>query len=127
MKHHQAKPAATLDHQRISLTVHPGSHAAKRAEVMHEWNKSLFHGVVLALIRKWEQTPGVQVAGYFQQRMKTKWSSCNHVAAHIRLNTELVKKPKDLLEQVIVHEMAHSIVPTHSDRFVEILGKHYPN
>ena len=41
---------------------------------------------------------------------------------HIRLNTELVKKPRDLLEYVIVHEMAHLIEPTHSDRFVAILA-----
>jgi len=57
--------------------------------------------------------------------MKTKWGSCNQRAGHIRLNTELVKKPKDLLEYVIVHEMVHLIEPTHSDRFVSILGVHY--
>jgi predicted metal-dependent hydrolase len=33
-------------------------------------------------------------------------------AGHIRLNTELVKKPKDLLEYVVVHEMLHLIEPT---------------
>ena len=66
------------------------------------------------------------MAGYFLQRMKTKWGSCNHKAGHIRLNTELVKKPKDLLEYVIVHEMVHLIEPTHSDRFIAILEKHYP-
>ena len=38
---------------------------------------------------------GVKVTRYFLQRMKTKWGSCNHRAGHIRLNTELVKKPKD--------------------------------
>jgi hypothetical protein len=37
-----------------------------------------------------------------------------------------VKKPKDLLEYVIVQEMAHLIEPTHSDRFIAILEKHYP-
>jgi predicted metal-dependent hydrolase len=58
--------------------------------------------------------------------MKTKWGSCNHRAGHIRLNTELVKKPKDLLEYVIVHEMAHLLEPNHSERFVAILDKHYP-
>ena len=42
---------------------------------------------------------------------------------HIRLNTELVKKPKDLLEYVVVHEMVHLIEPTHSERFVAILGR----
>jgi predicted metal-dependent hydrolase len=58
--------------------------------------------------------------------MKTKWGSCNHRAGYIRLNTELVKKPKDLLEYVIVHEMGHLIEPRHNDRFTAILTEHYP-
>ena len=70
---------------------------------------------------------GVEVSGYFLQRMKIKWGSCNDKAGNIRLNTELVKKPKDVLEYVIVHEMAHLIEPTHSDRFVAILEKNYPS
>jgi len=52
--------------------------------------------------------------------------SCNHRAGHIRLNTELVKKPKDLLEYAIVHEMIHLIEPTHTERFIGMLDKHYP-
>jgi predicted metal-dependent hydrolase len=32
-----------------------------------------------------------------------------------------------LLEYVIVHEMVHLIEPTHSDRFIAILGEHYPS
>jgi len=62
----------------------------------------------------------------FLHRMKTKWGSCNQKAGHIRLNTELVKKPKNLLEYVIVHEMVHLIEPTHSERFLTILSEHYP-
>lgn len=120
------KPFVSLDHKRITLTVRLGSDQAKRAEVIHEWHKSLLHEVVPSLISKWEPKLKVKVAGYFLQRMKTKWGSCNHKAGHIRLNTELVKKPKDLLEYVIVHEMVHLLEPTHSDRFMAILGEHYP-
>ena len=67
------------------------------------------------------------MAGYFLQRMKTKWGSCNPKAGNIRLNTELVKKPKDLLEYIIVHEMVHLIEPTHNERFIAILDEHYPS
>ena len=126
IKHREAKPAASLDHKRITLTVRPGSDANKRAEVIHEWHKSLLHAVVPSLVRKWESKLKVKVTGYFLQRMKTKWGSCNHKAGHIRLNTELVKKQKDLLEYVIVHEMVHLLEPTHSEQFMETLGKHYP-
>jgi predicted metal-dependent hydrolase len=121
------KPSVTLDHKRIKLTVRPGSDAAKRAAVIHEWHKSLLHAVVPGLIQKWEPKLKVEVAGYFLQRMKTKWGSCNHRKGHIRLNTELVKKPRDLLEYVIVHEMVHLIEPTHSDRFIALLQNHYPS
>lgn len=122
----EIKPFVSLDHRRITLTVRPGSDARKRAEVMHQWHKSLLHAVVPPLIEVWERKLKVKVAAYFLQRMKTKWGSCNHKAGHIRLNTELVRKPKDLLEYVIVHEMIHLIEPTHSDRFLTILGEHYP-
>lgn len=33
---------------------------------------------------------------------------CNPAAGNIRLNTELVKKPRDLLEYVVVHEVLHT-------------------
>lgn len=121
-----AKPGVTFDHKRITLTVRPGTTVENRAKVFHEWHKSLLHEAVPPLIQKWEAKLGVEVANYYLQRMKTRWGSCNHQAKHIRLNTELVKKPKDLLEYVIVHEMAHLLEPTHSDRFVAILDAHYP-
>ena len=120
------KPTVSLDHRHITLTIRPDTSAAKRAEAMHDWHKSLLHDVLPGLIQKWERRLGVQVSAYFLQRMKTKWGSCNHRAGNIRLNTELVKKPKDLLEYVVVHEMLHLIEPNHSERFVELLARHYP-
>ena len=121
-----AKPSVRLSHRSMTLTVRPGSSRARREAVMHEWHKSLLHEAVPALIRKWQRKLRVEVAGYFLQRMKTKWGSCNHRARTIRLNTELVKKPKDLLEYVIVHELLHLLEHTHSDRFVALLDRHYP-
>jgi len=127
VREQEVKPSVRLTHRRIMLTVRPGTGKAKREAVMHEWHKSLLHDAVPALIRRWQPKLGVEVAGYFLQRMKTKWGSCNHRAGHIRINTELVKKPKDLLEYVIVHEMLHLIAPTHSEQFLTLMTKHYPS
>ena len=120
------KPSVRFDHRRILLTVRPGADRDKRAEVVHTWQKSLLHEAVPRLIRRWEPKLDVQVTRYFLQKMKTKWGSCNHDKGHIRLNTELVKKPKDLLEYVIVHEMLHLIEPKHDERFIALLGQHWP-
>lgn len=121
------RPAVTIDHRKITLIVRPGSSSAKRHAVIHEWHKRLLHEALPPLITTWEAKLGVRVSRYFLQRMKTKWGSCNHRAGHIRLNTELVKKPRDLLEYVVVHEMLHLLEATHTQRFLSMLSKNYPN
>lgn len=120
------KPQVTVSPRKLTLQVRPGSPAQKREEVMHEWHKAQLHAALPSLISKWERKLGVRVSGYFVQRMKTKWGSCNPRKQNIRLNTELVKKPKDLLEYVLVHEMAHLLEPNHNERFVAILDRHWP-
>lgn len=125
--HEDVKPFVQLSHRTITLTVRPRSTRATRERVLHAWHKALLHQAVPQLLQLWQKTLGVKVSAYFLQRMKTKWGSCNHRAGNIRLNTELVKKPKDLLEYVVVHELLHLKVPTHSERFVTLLDRHYPS
>ena len=121
------KPSVQLSHRKLTLRVRPGSSAEKRTEVMHDWHRQLLHEAIPPLIAKWEAKLGVKVEGYYLQRMKTKWGGCNYREGNIRLNTELVKKPKDLVEYVVVHEMLHLIEPTHSARFVALLDENYPS
>lgn len=126
IRHHDGKPGVHVDHRRIVLVVRRNSSEADRARVMYEWHKVQLHRAIPPLIAEWEARTGVRVARYFLQRMKTKWGSANAQAGHIRLNTELVKKPKDLLEYVIIHEMLHLVEPTHSERFIGLLSEYYP-
>lgn len=123
----ETKPTIYLDHRQIMLVVRPGTYQTQRARMFHDWHKSLLHQAIPPIIALWEPKLKVKVSHYYLQRMKTKWGSCNHRAGHIRLNTELAKKPRDLLEYVIVHEMAHLIELTHNTRFIAILDKHYPS
>jgi predicted metal-dependent hydrolase len=79
------------------------------------------------VIAKWERRMGVKVARFFVQRMKTKWGSCNAERRSIRLNTDLAKKPRECLEYIIVHEMAHLLVRRHDERFRRLMDRHLPN
>ncbi|OFE12346.1 metal-dependent hydrolase [Pseudohongiella acticola] len=126
VKHKDAKPSVLLQPKKIILSVRPGTEAIKRAEIMYAWHRKLLHDLIPPLIQKWEAKLNVKVNAYYLQRMKTKWGSCTAQARNIRLNTELVKKPKDLVEYVLVHEMVHLIEPTHSERFVALLNQHCP-
>lgn len=122
-----AKPAVSVGHRRITLAVRPGSGEEDRSRVMQDWYRSLLHAALPPLIAKWERRLDVKVNAYFLQRMKTKWGSCNSRMRTIRINTELAKKPRDLLEYIVVHEMLHILEPTHSKRFSSLLARHYPS
>lgn len=124
--HSDDRPHINLDHKRITLHIPQETNVLKKAAIFHDWHKSLLHKAIPPLITKWEKKLGVKVSNYYLQCMKTKWGSCNIKARNIRLNTELVKKPKDLLEYVIVHEMTHLREANHSDRFTALLDQHYP-
>ena len=123
----EGKQHVTFDHKRINLFVRQGSNREKREEIFYEWQKEHLHDFVSSMIEKWQPILKLKVSAYFLQKMKTKWGSCNHKSRTIRLNTELVKKPKDLVEYVIVHEMVHIFVPNHSQRFKDIVEKYFPN
>ena len=83
-------------------------------------------GAVPELIRKWELRLGVKVAGYFLQRMKTKWGSSSPQRRTVRLNLELAKFPPEYLDYVVLHEVAHFVVPTHCERFRAVLDCNMP-
>ncbi|WP_458791607.1 M48 family metallopeptidase [Yoonia sp. MH D7] len=121
------KPSIKIDHRTIRLGVRPNTSTEKKAQIVHDWHKRLMHAVIPDVLTVWETKLGVSASDYFLQRMKTKWGSCNPKTKTIRLNTELVKKPKDLLEYVIVHELMHLHEPTHSPRFFDLMNQYYPS
>jgi predicted metal-dependent hydrolase len=121
-------PAAIeLKGNRMLLQVRPGADKQKRHHLLEEWYREQIKKLVPGLIAKWERRMGVKVARFSVQRMKTKWGSCNPDRRSIRLNTDLAKKPRECLEYIIVHELAHLLVRRHDERFRGLMDRHLPN
>lgn len=55
----------------------------------------------------------------------TRWGSCSPAEGTIRLSLSLSEYPSWVRDYVIVHELAHLIVPDHSDRFWALVER-YP-
>jgi len=119
-------PSVELSHNRLVLRVRPGAAQARRQEIIEAWYREELRAAATPLIKKWEPVMGVEVRHLFIQRMKTKWGSCTPRSGSIRLNTDLAKKPRECLEYIIVHEMAHFIEHTHNERFVELMDRFMP-
>lgn len=119
-------PGVEVEHGKLLLYVRPDADEAKRQATMAQWYRGQLKKAVPELIAKWEPLMSVEVTKFFVQQMKTKWGSCNPSAGHIRLNTELSKKPPECLEYIVVHEMAHLLEPTHNQRFVAYMDRFLP-
>ena len=104
-------PSIELRPRRIVLRMRPGTSDEKSQALFEEWYREQLKAAVCPLLAKWQPLMGVTVKRVFVQRMKTKWGSCNPMARHIRLNTELAKKPLEFLEYIVIHELAHLIEP----------------
>ena len=122
-----APPSVELKHNRMFLRLRPGADNSKRQEVVENWYRTQVKAATTDLIALWEPKIGVTVDGFYVQRMKTRWGSCNSQARTIRLNTDLAKKPRECLEYIVVHEMIHILEPTHNERFQELMGRFMPD
>jgi len=56
---------------------------------------------------------------------KSRWGSCSPDDGSIRLSVALAEYPPWVRDYVIVHELAHLVVPDHSQRFWDLVNR-YP-
>jgi len=54
---------------------------------------------------------------------RRRWGEC-HPEGHLRFNWRLVLLPPEILDYLVVHELAHLIVPGHPRRFWQEVGKY---
>ncbi len=111
---------------RIVLTSKVPVDSGKRQELLHSWYRQLLRKRIEPLMQQWQERLGVSVNFVGIKRMKTKWGSCNASTGRIWLNLELVKKPPECLEFIVVHELVHLLERHHNERFKALMHKHLP-
>ncbi len=126
VQEHDAPPRIDLEFDRIVLHVRPGTDEAKKERILNDWYHRELKKAVAPLVSQWEERLGVCVERINIQQMKTLWGTCTPIRKSIRLNLELIKKPTECVEYIVVHEMLHLLEPTHNKRFLELLDRFFP-
>jgi predicted metal-dependent hydrolase len=113
-------------HTRLVLTCLPGLSRTERGEALERWYRRQLRAQAEPLLAKWSERLGVSADFLGIKRMRTKWGSCNPDTRRVWLNLELVKKPRQCLEYLIVHELLHLRVRQHNEAFLKLTTRHYP-
>lgn len=62
----------------------------------------------------------------FIRESKTKWGNCSK-DKNISLNWKLIKAPDYVIDYIIIHELLHTVVMSHTHKFWTLLKSYYPN
>jgi predicted metal-dependent hydrolase len=119
-------PVVNLTHKTIELYVRPGTNTEKRKEILDSWYREQLREIANHMIANWEKKMQLKVSELGIKKMKTKWGTCNEEAKRIWLNFELVKKPSECIEYIVVHEMVHFKERNHNDKFIAYMNHFLP-
>jgi hypothetical protein len=121
------RPTVQLHHDIIELFSPKSYTAAQKEKQLYNWYKKELILVLGNFTLKYCKKMNVSFDNYHIRKMKTKWGSCNADKSIINFNIELIKKPAECIEYIVVHEMLHLLVRNHNQDFIILMDKYLPN
>lgn len=122
-----SRPKVILHHSKIELVVPFNSSQIYREEKLYQWYRKQLRKVLQDIIDKQSTIMNVCPQKYGIRKVKTKWGSCNDSAQSLWFNIELVKKPIECIEYIVIHELVHLLERHHNKNFVTLMNKYLPN
>jgi predicted metal-dependent hydrolase len=74
----------------------------------------------------WSEKMNLQPANILIKQYKAQWGSCSR-AGEVRLNWRLIGASREVIDYVVVHELAHLTFFNHSADFWLLVAKYQPN
>jgi predicted metal-dependent hydrolase len=127
VKYTNGNNTVTLKGNKLVLTIHPDSTQKDRESTMKNWYRKQLRSKLPFLFKTWEEKIGVHADDIKIKDMLTKWGTCNVKAKRVWINLQLVKKPPECLEYIVVHELIHLIEKTHNNHFVALMDEFLPD
>jgi predicted metal-dependent hydrolase len=77
-------------------------------------------------IKKWSKATGLYFNNFKIRKLEKRWGSCTP-SNDVIINIDAVKLPYSLIDYLLVHELVHTKIKSHSKEFWAELSKHIPN
>lgn len=111
---------------KIILEVPDNTDLEKRRFALNEWYRSELKRVLDIISVKCEKRTALKASEYLVKNMKTRWGTCNIDKRRIWINLQLVKKPMECLEYVLIHELVHLVEKNHTHKFYALVEQYCP-
>jgi predicted metal-dependent hydrolase len=122
-----SKHTVICEDDRLIMYVRTDTTMGNRQRVLEAWYRKELTSCTNELLRKWVPIVGEAPQDCRIKKMKTRWGSCNIRDRRIWLNLELIKKPLECIEYVLVHELVHFFERNHNARFHAYMDAFLPN
>ncbi len=110
-----------------NITLNPVSPGSAHARLLLEkWLITQAREYVLTRVGVLAKKMGVTFADVRFKQQKTRWGSCSS-DKNLNFNWKLIHAPKEVIDYVIIHELAHTEHMNHGTRFWEFVAKFDPD
>jgi len=81
---------------------------------------------ILPIVMKWSKIMGLNYSKVSFRKTKRQWGSCSSKNA-LSFNTMMLKLPQDVMEYIVIHELAHIKYKHHQKTFWSLVAKYMPD
>jgi predicted metal-dependent hydrolase len=107
----------------LLVTTGPGGSAA--ADLLDTWFRREARLVIGERVAAFARDMGVAPRSVAIRAQRTRWGSASRNGS-LSFNWRLLLAPRFVLDAVVVHELAHLVIPGHSARFWALVRRHAP-
>lgn len=119
------KEKVYLKGKKLVVRVDVGAGRVRQAIV--DWMQEQALKVLSDKMSEFAQVLSVEPEGIELRDWKGKWGLCNTTKGVLGFNWRLVQLPSDLIDYIVVHELAHLKQPKHDRNFWASVGKVLPD
>ncbi|MEE0351976.1 SprT family zinc-dependent metalloprotease [uncultured Treponema sp.] len=122
-----AKRFFKIDGNKILLGMRAKTTVDQRKKFVREEFRKILIRQLERIIPKWEEKTGLYCDSFKTKYMTTRWGTCNSKAKRIWINLQMVEKPLECLEYVVLHELIHLKIKNHGSDFKAMMDKFMPD
>jgi predicted metal-dependent hydrolase/DNA-binding Xre family transcriptional regulator/Zn-dependent peptidase ImmA (M78 family) len=121
------KNSFEIQGDKVSLSMREDSTVKQRENYVREQYRQFLKVEIERLLPKWEKITELHCESWQTRYMVTRWGTCNTEKKKLWFNLQLVQKPIECLEYVILHELIHLRERTHNSTFIAYMDMYMKN